>query len=88
MVSDKEMLLKTDYIDNPMAIKVLGRPVQPKADYPYVLQLAKSCIEECSTNHTECQHPESLSCDQFPILPSRVIDIGEHEEQLPRLLLT
>lgn len=83
-----EKLLRHRNLGDPTAKRVLGRPVQPEAGCTRVLQLGKTWIDECYKNHSECRWSNDLSDDIDPILPSRVIDIGESELESPRLVLS
>lgn len=73
-------------IDNRTARKVLGRPAQPHANSSRTLQLARNWVDECYRTHLECRWSDQ-NTEGDPPLPSRVIDIGETEEDRLRILL-
>jgi hypothetical protein len=72
------------------ASKVQGRPVAKTGGDPRAFQLAQSWIEDCYNNHPECRWSEEDNdlVESDPLLPTRVIDIGESDKETPRLILS
>ncbi|KAL5323650.1 hypothetical protein ACEPPN_008190 [Leptodophora sp. 'Broadleaf-Isolate-01'] len=73
--------------DDVSSDKNLGRPVYHNAKCPGTLDLMKSWFSDCVQNHPECDSsPNSSVLD--PLLPSRVIDVGDSSslDFVPRLL--
>lgn len=77
-------------IDDATASKVQGRPVAKTGGDPRALRLAQSWLEDCHNNHPECRwSEEDNEFTEFdPLLPTRVIDIGESDNEVPRLVLS
>ncbi|KAK0106224.1 hypothetical protein ONS96_003867 [Cadophora gregata f. sp. sojae] len=73
--------------DDQMSGKNLGRPVFHNAKSPETLELMTSWFSNCLENHPECSWSRGNS-DTDPILPSRVIDLGESSSPgfVPRLI--
>ncbi len=65
----------------------MGRPVQPYGGSVRTLKLARDWVDDCYNNHQECRSagPDTI---EDPQLPSRLIDIGDSDEVLPRLVLS
>jgi hypothetical protein len=88
--SDVTSRRMTNVADDVTASKVQGRPVSKTGGDPRTFQLAQTWIEECYNDHPECRWSEDDN--QFimsdPLLPTRVIDIGESDQEVPRLILS
>ncbi|KAH7370141.1 heterokaryon incompatibility protein-domain-containing protein [Rhexocercosporidium sp. MPI-PUGE-AT-0058] len=73
--------------DDSTSDKTLGRPISDNAKCSETIDLMKSWFSDCVHNHPECSwSPENSDMD--PVLPSRVIDVGDSctPDFLPRLL--
>ncbi|KAN0095112.1 hypothetical protein V8E51_015823 [Hyaloscypha variabilis] len=72
------------------ASKVQGRPVSKTGGDPRTFLLAQTWIEDCYNNHPECRWSEDDNhfIESDPLLPTRIIDIGEFDQEVPRLILS
>ncbi|PVH77498.1 HET-domain-containing protein [Cadophora sp. DSE1049] len=73
--------------DDRTSTKTLGRPVFHNARSPETLELMTAWFSNCVENHPECSWSPGDS-EMDPILPSRVIDIGDGSSPnfVPRIL--